>query len=132
MSPANQVRTVADEIATAEEALSAARILLGAGNFRSASTRAYYAAFHYALALLASRGLQAKTHQGVVSMLGQHLVSTGQLPAETARLLSRLQASRHDADYAASHVVTRDMTVSDLQDAEAFITGVKALLASKP
>jgi len=83
----------------ANEALKAAELLADAGLARSSIERSYYAAFHAASALLASRGIYPSTHDGVVSMLALHFVKAGALPREAGRDLQRLQDQRLVADY---------------------------------
>jgi hypothetical protein len=43
-----------------------------------------------------------------VVLLGQHFVSPGLLSARMARLVSRMQRDREDADYSTGAVFTRD------------------------
>lgn len=128
MSPRNRIQNARNECARGDEALNAARALITAGFFADSVTRSYYAAFHYALALLLSHGFEPKTHKGVVSLLGQEFVMAKRLDPQVSRLLSRLQIERHQADYTSSFVVTQAMAAEDLSDAETFIAAVKALL----
>ena len=51
------------------EKLESARILLRTGRFDDAISRAYYAAFYAARALLLLLGVEARTHEGVLAML---------------------------------------------------------------
>lgn len=132
MSPRNRSRNMEAEVARAEIALAAARSLLSNGFYLDAVSRTYYAAFHYAVALLMSRGLEAKTHGGLIALLGQHFVATGLIDPGVARTLSRLQTYRHDSDYAIGHVVTKEMAEADIQDAETFIAAVRQLLPGAP
>jgi uncharacterized protein (UPF0332 family) len=62
------------ELARADEALRAARVLLAAGLFADAESRVYYGAYHAAVALLLAVGLEARSHSGVGQLLGLHFV----------------------------------------------------------
>lgn len=67
--------------------------------YRGAMNRYYYAAFHAARALLATRGVDASRHAGVIALFQQHFVKTGDFPAETARALPRSFEKRLSSDY---------------------------------
>lgn len=81
------------------EALEAARLLLDHGLHRSSIDRSYYAAFHAASALLASRGIYPGSHDGVIAMLALHFVKAGALPRTAGRALQDLYNQRLIADY---------------------------------
>jgi uncharacterized protein (UPF0332 family) len=83
----------------AREALRAAELLADHELARSSVERSYYAAFHAASALLASRGLFPQSHDGVIAMLSLHFVKAGALPKRAGRDLQRLQDQRLTADY---------------------------------
>jgi uncharacterized protein (UPF0332 family) len=83
----------------AREALKAAELLVANGLARSSIDRSYYAAFHAASALLASRGIFPGSHDGVIAMLALHFVKAGALPKGAGRDLQRLQDQRLIADY---------------------------------
>jgi uncharacterized protein (UPF0332 family) len=57
----------------AREELVTARDNLQLGHFRVAVSRAYYAMFYAATALLGSQGLWRSKHQGVIAAFGEHL-----------------------------------------------------------
>jgi uncharacterized protein (UPF0332 family) len=83
----------------AREAIRAAELLAANGLARSSIERSYYAAFHAASALLASRGIYPSTHDGTISMLALHFVKAGALSKSAVRDLQRLQDQRLVADY---------------------------------
>lgn len=109
----------------AEECYNEAKMLLDAGFAYGASSRAYYAVFHAARALLFSMGFEVRSHRAVVSMLGEHFIKAGKLPAHVGRLVSRLQRDREDADYVVGAVFTVAEAKAVLDDAR---TGMDALL----
>jgi uncharacterized protein (UPF0332 family) len=63
----------------AREAIWAAELLADNGLAHSSIERSYYAAFHAASALLASRGIDPSTHDGTISLLALHFVKAGAL-----------------------------------------------------
>jgi uncharacterized protein (UPF0332 family) len=116
------------EIARGESALRSAELLLTAGELADAISRAYYAAFHHARALLLTAGVEAKTHAGVERLLQRDFVHAGTLGPEVASLLSKLQTFRQNADYVVEYVFTAEMAREQLDDAETFISAVRASL----
>ena len=71
-----------------------------AGTWRKATHNLYYAAFDATAALLWSKGIEPKSHDGAQSMLALHFVKPGALPADTARgravLARALDRVRHE------------------------------------
>lgn len=122
MTDENKRRNIADEVARAEEALRAADALLGLGLFSDSISRSYYAVLHFVRALLLSRGLEAKTHAGVVHLFHAELVRPGFFPASHNRSIAGLQRAREFADYDAAVTFTR-------ADAEACLADARALEA---
>ncbi|MEW5848981.1 MAG: HEPN domain-containing protein [Myxococcota bacterium] len=116
------------ELAKAEQMLGAARVLMQAGYADSAVSRACYAVFHAACALLASVGRVTRSHDGVRSLVVEHFIRPGKLEARFARILSRMGADRNDADYDAVGFFTTEDAAQDIQHAEEFLAAVKSLL----
>ena len=88
----------AHHLAKAARFARAAHTLLGAGLAEQATSAIYDTAFHATSALLASGGLEARTHEGVRRLLALHFVKDGPLPAHAARDLGRLLSDRLLAD----------------------------------
>lgn len=74
-------------------------VLLKEGSPNGAIGRFYYAAFHAARALLATKGLDASRHTGVIKLFSQHFVKTGLVFPTTAKALSRSFEKRLDSEY---------------------------------
>ena len=76
----------ADEIAAnlerAEQSIQAARQLTSGGYCDFAASRAYYAAFYAATAVLLSEGLELSKHTAVIASIHQRFVKTGKLDKE--------------------------------------------------
>lgn len=69
------------------------------GHWTLVANRLYYALFYMSSALLLDKGIEARSHAGVIARVGQHLVLPGLLSREDARLISVLQNMRHQGDY---------------------------------
>lgn len=72
----------------ARQSIRAARDLLRAGYYDIVASRAYYAAFYAATALLISRNLKFAKHSGVLSAIHQHFVKTGNLMINGVKTLA--------------------------------------------
>ena len=80
--------------------LAAAEDWLAQGKyFDEIVSRCYYAAFHAAQAMLATEGLTANTHQGIVSLFGLHFAKTGKVNPRLGRYLNNLKDDRESGDY---------------------------------
>lgn len=83
----------------AEESLDVARSLLEDKHPEIAISRAYFAMFYLAEALLLERGLTFSKHSAVIAMFGQELARSGSVPVEFHRYLIDAQQLRLIADY---------------------------------
>ena len=83
----------------AHESLAAAETLLTAGFPDVAASRAYYAVFHGACALLLANGQTFSKHSAVLAHIHQDFVRTGRLPKEMGGIFSRLSDLRSVGDY---------------------------------
>ncbi len=128
MTGENRRRNIAVEVARGDEALRESEQLVTASMPTGAVSRAYFAAFHYARALLLTIGEEARTHRGVVQLLHRDLVREGKLDPNVASLLSQLQRFRQDADYSAEMVFTSEMATRELDAARTFIDTARELL----
>ena len=83
----------------AKESLSAAEVLMNAGNFYSAVNRIYYALFYTIEALLLIRDLSSSKHGGVRSFFNRHFVKTGKVSIEIGELYNEMFEFRQKSDY---------------------------------
>jgi uncharacterized protein (UPF0332 family) len=83
----------------AQEKLEVAKRLLEEDFYADAVSRAYYAMFYAARALLAERDVYPKTHRGVISQFGLIFVKPGQFEREIFDFFVRAQEDREEADY---------------------------------
>lgn len=71
----------------------------GFGHWNLVANRLYYAVFHALNALIVIDGDDAKTHKGLISLIGLHYVNTGEIEKEDNKLIMRLFRMRQTADY---------------------------------
>lgn len=114
----------------ARRALAAAWRDLDAEDADHAVAHAYYAAFHAATAALNEAGLSARSHQGTHNLFYQEYVENGKVENRHSRTLSFLFQSRQEADYTTGITFSLDDAADAIQQAEAFVEAVTALLSS--
>jgi uncharacterized protein (UPF0332 family) len=112
----------------AHETMAEIPFLKEQGYYNTATNRLYYACYYAAVALLIKNHIQAGTHAGVKTMIGQHFVSKGLITKESGRAFSNLFDSRQHSDYD-EFVYSTEEEVDELYPkAERFIAEVDALL----
>ena len=119
-----------EELSLADEELNAADALLQEGFARVSLTRAYFAVFHAARALLYAAGFDPRTHAGVHHLFNLHFVKSARFEPGTSRLMARLQKYREEADYSRAFVVDATGAREELAAARAFVETVRAQVAS--
>lgn len=83
----------------ADTSLQAARLLAEEGYYEIAVSRAYYAMFYVAQALLLGEGLAFSKHSAVIAAFGQHFAHTGRVPVEFHHYLIKAGEQRNTSDY---------------------------------
>lgn len=69
------------------------------GLFNKAVAAIYYGVYHMETALLLSRGIDAKTHEGTHGLFAFHFVKSGEFARETSKEIAALMSARQNADY---------------------------------
>jgi uncharacterized protein (UPF0332 family) len=106
----------------------AARRLLEAGDHDFAVSRAYYAMFYVARALLLSRDIRRSKHSGVLAAFASEFVRTGELPAELFALLRAGFEDRGESDYGLA-AISEDQARAGIEGAQRFVRAVVERLA---
>lgn len=119
---------IAANLERADEALAATRELLQKRYFDSAASRAYYAAFYAATALLLAEGMAFSKHSAVIALVHQRLVKSGMLPVEHGKDLSWLFQLRTIGDYGGVTRVSPEDAERALEAATSFLTATRSLL----
>lgn len=116
-------------IERAAESLRAAKLQLDEGFFDFAASRAYYAAFYAATALLLNEGLEYGKHSGVIASVHQRFVKEGKIEKTVGRDLNWLFELRSVGDYGETRHVPEEDAAKALAAAERFCRVVWELLA---
>lgn len=69
------------------------------GHWSLVANRLYYSLFHAATALLTDKGMTAKTHGGLIRLIGLNFVETSILSTDDGRLIATLFRMRQAGDY---------------------------------
>jgi uncharacterized protein (UPF0332 family) len=112
----------------ARRSLEAARQLAANGHFDFAVSRAYYAAFYAAEALLSTEDVVLSRHAGVIGEFNRRYVATGRLERRHGAALQDAFNLRNRADYATGVAITEAEATPVLRDTEALVNAVSRLL----
>lgn len=122
---------VEEELESAQERIEAAEILLERDKLVDAVNRMYYGVFHAARAVLNSLGREAKTHSGLISEFGLHVVKPGLMKKKFARILRRSFESRETGNYVIGAEFGKKEVESMLNDAQLFIQEAERLTTER-
>jgi uncharacterized protein (UPF0332 family) len=112
----------------AQESLDAARLLNSGGFPGFAASRAYYAMFYAAEALLLDRGLSFSSHSAVIAFFGKEFAKSGLMDVKFHRYLIDAQDLRNVGDYGIGPPVSPKQAREILAWAEEFIAAAKKLI----
>ncbi len=121
---------VSSNLERAETNLQVAKELLEKGYYDVSASRAYYAAFYAASALLLNEGIDTSKHSGVIALIHQHFVKSGKLSKEQGRNLNWLFELRGVGDYGVSLHVESEDAHRAVDIAKDFFEATKKLLNS--
>ncbi|MGQ4833824.1 MAG: HEPN domain-containing protein [Candidatus Asgardarchaeia archaeon] len=115
----------------AEEKLRSAKLLLKEKFIDDAISRAYYAAFLSAKALLLLLGSDTRTHSGVLTMFSLKVIREGILPREIGKYLNELFDARQASDYSPIALYDEEDAREFINKAEKIYLSIKVLLEEK-
>lgn len=95
---------------------------------RQAASRAYYAAFYAATAVLLSGGFEFKKHSGVIAAIHQKFVKTGKLDKRHGKNLNWLFELRDIGDYGVTLHIQKQEAENAIEAAKAFLQAVNNLI----
>lgn len=115
----------------ARESLEVAHGLVRDEHFDFAASRAYYAMFYVAVALLYHRGKTYNKHSAVISGFGREYAKPGRLDAKFHRWLIDAQDFRNIGDYGIKIHVSEEQAKLVCEWADEFIGAADAFLAGE-
>jgi uncharacterized protein (UPF0332 family) len=114
----NKKENVREEIHHANESMKAADLLFNNGFIRDAVAKLYYSLLYMVRAMLLTKGLEPKSHEGALRLFGLHFVKKGVFEAGDSHVFSRLMKYRQEADYNPSYMFTREDFIQFRKEAE--------------
>ena len=97
---------------------------------RDAVSRAYYAMFFAARALLSKKDSYPRTHRGLISQFGLLFVKEGEFKKELFDLLTRAQEDREEADYGLFLELDKEEALIIIKGAELFLKECRLILSN--
>jgi uncharacterized protein len=113
------------DLTLAAETLNAAEYLLKGGYYNDAVSRAYYAMFYAARALLAARNLHPKGHKGLILQFGLEFVKKGFIEETYGRALSHAKERRETVDYNLDATMSSYEAGTIIVDAQDFLDRIE-------
>lgn len=121
MREENKRENIREEIDHANESMRAADLLFNNGFIRDAVAKLYYSLLYNIRALLLTKGLEPKSHEGALRLFGLHFVKQGDFETKDSHIFSKLMKYRQEADYNPSYVFTAEDFIEFQKDAQALI-----------
>ena len=118
-------------MARSERTLEAAQVLAEHGYWADVLSKAYYAMFYAARALLHTEGISVSKHSGVVALLGERFAKPGRIDRRLHRMLIDMLDERQVADYRIEIEVTKEEAEQGLRTAGEFVRAIREYLESK-
>ena len=118
-------------IEKAKDSLGAARTLIRDGYHDFAASRAYYAMFYIAAALLMQLGQSYNKHSAVISAFGREYAKRGKIDSKFHRWLIDAQDLRNIGDYGIESHISEDDAISACEWAREFIEQAENFLLDR-
>ena len=113
------------ELDRARKALLAAKTLMENQLYEDCVSRSYYAVLHAAKAALATKDIEPVSHNAVKRMFGLHLIKTGEIEKDFAKILTAEQEDRAIGDYDIYIEINQDRALKRVTDAEKFVQRIE-------
>jgi len=113
------------------KAQGAAELLLEAGFYEDAVSRAYYAVLHAAKAALLARDIITESHTAVRRLFGKELVQQGLLEKEWTMILAHEQDERASADYDVELSFSQEVAGQRVEESRRFLERIHSFLQTE-
>ena len=127
----NKKKNIFEEMERADKAMKAADLLFTNGFLNDAISRLYYFVLYNIRALLLTKGLEPKSHEGTLRLFGLHFVKEGVFEPKSSHVFSKLMKYREEADYNPSYVFTKEDFVEFRKEAEELTNKISLFLGEK-
>lgn len=127
----NKKDNITEEIKRAREAMRAAKLLFDNSFFNDAVSKLYYFLLYNIRALLLTKGLEPKSHEGALRLFGLHFVKKGIFSPSDSHIFSKLMKYREEADYNPSYTFTKEDFIDFTKEAKQLADDIKTYLKKK-
>lgn len=114
-----------EHLRRSEELILVAEELCEREHWADAVSRAYYAMFHAATAVLLNMGTERASHRALIAAFGEHVAKPGLMDREFHRYLMDAFAARGISDYFPSPDITPGKARETLDRAREFLSAAK-------
>ena len=128
MTEENRKENIRAELERAAEALKAADLLFENGYVGDTVSRLYYVVLYHVRAILLSKGLEPRSHEGALRLLGLHFIREDILEKGIAQIFSKLMKFREEADYNPVSMFTKEDYIAYRGEAEHLTTAIREYL----
>lgn len=125
------MKEIQELMTKAKRSLKAARSLFEEEDYDFAVSRAYYAMFYMAEAVLLTKGLTFSKHKGVIAGFWQHFVKPGIFDMSLHKALNDAFKMRNLGDYGYELEISEERAQEILQSAREFLSVVGEYLKEK-
>lgn len=119
---------ITEIIEKAKRSLIAAQKLYKDGEYDFSASRAYYAMFYMAEAVLLTKDLSFSKHSGVISAFGQYFVKSELFDKKYQKMFSEAFEIRNIGDYSFSRKISKEESEKILKNAEEFLMETEKFL----
>ena len=112
----------------AHDTMREATLLRGAGAYRGALNRAYYAMFYALLGLLATKQLGTSKHSGAIALFDREFIKPGLFSPDLSKALHLAFDRRQVHDYGEMIELDAETVDQTITDASTFVAAVEAYL----
>jgi uncharacterized protein (UPF0332 family) len=131
MMEENKKENIREEIERATEARRAAELLFSNDFIKDSVSKLYYFLFYSIRALLLTKGLEPKSHEGALRLFGLHFVKEGVFMSPDSHVFSKLMKFREEADYNPSYIFTKEDFKDLAKEADNLFIKIRAHLKEK-
>ncbi|MEW5938721.1 MAG: HEPN domain-containing protein [Chloroflexota bacterium] len=121
-------KEISENVQRAQISINAAKDMIEKEYYDIAASRAYYAAFYAASALLLKEDIDTSKHSGVIASIHRLFVKEGKLDKEQGRNLQWLFDLRGVGDYGVSEHVASGEAYKSVKVAEEFLQAALKIL----
>jgi uncharacterized protein (UPF0332 family) len=131
MMEENKRENIREEIERATEARRAAELLFRNDFIKDAVSKLYYFLLYSIRALLLTKGLEPKSHEGALRLFGLHFVKEELFISQDSHVFSKLMKFREEADYNPSYIFTKEDFKDLAIEADNLFLKIRAYLKDK-